>query len=146
MSRAVCEERCRIIWLNVCRRRRLCELEFGYSPILEGFDQKPFHFNESGSTMRKTLHWKGIDEVPLKELSSAVRARWTACTYTASDLSRFEEFPPLEALFKGGEIIRQKLEDTLIDFCAGGDHGELAFFSVRTGPKGSYRTEHVVDF
>ena len=98
----MCAERCIITWLNVFRVRRLCELEHGYDPDLDGFDQKPFHFNESGSQMRKTLHWKGVPEVPLKECASAVRCRWTACTWTSSRIARFEEYPPLEALFKGG--------------------------------------------
>ena len=46
VSRNVCLERCRITWLNVYRVRRLCELEHGFSPALDGWDQKPFHFNE----------------------------------------------------------------------------------------------------
>ena len=146
VSRPTCLERCRITWLNIYRVRRLCELEFGYSPAMEGFDQKPFHFNESGSMQKKSLHWKGVPEVPLKEIASAVRARWTATTFTSSSLDRFEEQPPLEAMFKGGEVVQQRLDDMLMSLCAGGDHGELSFFSAQVGPKGSYRVEHVVEF
>ena len=54
-----------ITWLNVFRLRRLCALAFGYDPAIEGFDQKPMHFNESGSHMRKTLAWKGSAHAPL---------------------------------------------------------------------------------
>ena len=145
-SRQVCLERCRITWLNVYRVRRLCELEHGYDPELDGFDQKPFHFNESGSQLRETLHWKGVPEVSLKECASAVRTRWTACTWTSSKVARFEEYPPLEALFKGGDVVQQRLDDMLMTLCAGGDHGELGLFSAQVGPKGSYRTEHVLSF
>ena len=142
----MCLERCRITWLNLYRVRRLCELAHGYDPELDGFDQKPFHFNESGSQMRKTLHWKGVPEVSLKECQSALRSRWTACTYTSSRLGKFDEYPPLEAVFKGGPVVQQRLDDMLLTLCAGGDHGELGFFSAQVGPKGSYRTEHVLSF
>ena len=113
---------------------------------MEGWDQKPFHFNESGSAMRKTLHWRGVAEVPLKECASAVRSRWTATTYASTKPDRFTEYPPLEVLFKGGTVIEQRLDDMLISLCAGGDQGELSFFTAQVGPKGSYRTDHVVEF
>ena len=116
----MCLERCRITWLNLYRVRRLCELAHGYDPELDGFDQKPFHFNESGSQMRKTLHWKGVPEVSLKECQSAVRSRWTACTYTSSRIGKFDEYPPLEAVFKGGPVVQKRLDDMLLTLCAGG--------------------------
>ena len=140
------EERVRITWLNVYRVRHLCKLAHGYDPIMEGWDQKPFHFNESGSAQRKTLHWQGVPEVPLKECASAVRTRWTATTYASTNPDRFTEYPPLEALFKGGIVVEQRLDDMLIRLCAGGDQGELSFFTAHVGPKGSYRTDHVLDF
>ena len=140
------EERIRITWLNVYRVRHLCKLAHGYDPIMEGWDQKPFHFNESGSAQRKTLHWQGVPEVPLKECASAVRTRWTATTYASTNPDRFTEYPPLEALFKGGIVVEQRLDDMLIRLCAGGDQGELSFFTAQVGPKGSYRTDHVVEF
>ena len=146
VSRSVLEERVRITWLNIIRVRRLCALAHGYDPVMEGWDQKPFHFNESGSQLSKSLVFKGAPEVPLKELSSAVRARWSACTYSSTDPARFAEFPPLEALFKGGPVVEQRLDDTLLTLCAGGDLGDLTFFSAQVGPKGTYRTEHVVEF
>ena len=125
VSRPVCLERCRITWLNVVRVRCLCLLAHGYDPVIEAWDQKPFHFNESGSQMRKTLHWKGVPEVPLKECQSATRMRWSATTYCSTDPTRFSEFPPLEALFKGGEVVQHRLDKLLRDLCAGGDCGHL---------------------
>ena len=121
MSRPVLEERIRITWLNVYRVRHLCKLAHGYDPIMEGWDQKPFHFNELGSAQRKTLHWQGAPEVPLKECASAVRTRWTATTYASTNPDRFTEYPPLEVLFKGGTVVEQRLDDMLIRLCAGGD-------------------------
>ena len=64
VSRAVFEERMKIMWTNLLRVRALCIEVHGYDPIIEGFDQKPLHFNESGSKHRKTLAWKGAPEVP----------------------------------------------------------------------------------
>ena len=113
---------------------------------MEGWDQQPFHVNESGRQLKKTLHWRGVVEVPLKECSSAVRTRWTATTYSSTRPDRFIEYPSLEVLFKGGTVIEKRLDDMLISLCAGGDQGELSFFSAQVGPKGSYRTDHVVEF
>ena len=146
VSKSVCLERCRITWLNLYRARRLCALEHGYEPILHGWDQEPFHFNESGSQMNNALHWRGVPEVPLKESASATRARWTATTYTSTHPERFEEFPPLEVLFKGGATVEERLNGMLLQLSSRGDHGELTFFSAQVGPKGSYRTDHVVAF
>ena len=67
-------------------------------------------------------------EVPLKECASAVRSRWSANTYTSTHPDRFDEFPPLEVLFKGGPVVLERCEDMLISLCAGGDFGNLSFF------------------
>ena len=130
VSYSICCERCRIMWLDLYKVRRLCQLTFGYDPLIEGWDQKPFHFNESGSHMKKTLHWKGVVEVPLKECASAVRSRWSANTYTSTHPDRFDEFPPLRILFKGGPVVLERCEDMLISLCAGGDFGNCFFVSA----------------
>ena len=64
---AVLQERIECTWLNLIRVRRLCQLVFGHDQVIEGFDQGPMHFNESGSKMKKTLAWEGQSEVPLKD-------------------------------------------------------------------------------
>ena len=46
----------------------MCQLVFGYDPDVEGFDQKPTHFNESGSRMKNTLAWAGQSDVPLRSV------------------------------------------------------------------------------
>jgi hypothetical protein len=53
----------------------LCQLVCGYDPEIEGFDQSPMHFNESGSIMNKTLAWAGQSDVPLKECVAQTRER-----------------------------------------------------------------------
>ena len=60
VTRRVLLEMLQITWLNIFRARKLCLLCFGYDPEIEGFDQKPMHFNESGSRMRHTLAWTRI--------------------------------------------------------------------------------------
>ena len=64
VKRSVLLEHLAITWLGVIRIRSLCMLVFGYDPALEGFDQKPVYFNESGSHMRNTLAWKGANIAP----------------------------------------------------------------------------------
>ena len=89
-------------WLNIFRVRKLRLLCFGYDPESEGFDQKPMHFNESGSRMRHTLAWKGRVDVQLKECVAQTRDRWTLNTHVLAVPRADDEFPPIEALFKGG--------------------------------------------
>ena len=93
-------ERLVITSLNVFRFCRLCVLVFCYDPAIEGFDQKPMHFNESGNHARKTLAGKGSLEVPLQLTQSQTHERWTLSTHVRSYLSLWPERPPLEAVFK----------------------------------------------
>ena len=134
------------MWLNVARVRQLCILCHGYDPQIDGFDQKPFHMNESGSQNRKSLQWRGVGEVPLKECASSTRARWTANTYVTSRPGSFAPFPPLEIMFKGGPVVERRVVEHLRTLCAGGDLGDLRWVTVTTSDKGSYRAEHVVEF
>ena len=91
----------------------MCFLAFGYDPVIEGFDQKPTHVNESGSHQRKTLAWKGSENIPLKEVQSQTRERWTLTTHVSSDVHGRPERPPLEALFKGGKVVAHRLQASL---------------------------------
>jgi hypothetical protein len=82
-------------------------MHFGYPPEVDFFDEKPFHYNESGSKNQKTLEWKGKQEVELLECpAQATRSRWTACTYATSDSSLNREgtqplrIPPAQLMFK----------------------------------------------
>ena len=104
------------------------------------------HFNESGSRMRHTLTWKGQMNVPIKECVGQTRDRWTLNTHVCSDPARFTDYPPLEAMFKGGPIVDKKVKHLLEHLCAGGDFGPMPWLSVTVGPKGSYRQEHVLRY
>ncbi|MCP4239045.1 MAG: hypothetical protein GY772_00615, partial [bacterium] len=151
VSRSVLAERLRIVWLNLVRVRELCLLAHGYDPDVDGFDQKPFHFNESGSQGRNTLAYVGAPTVPLKECAASTRARWSATTYVSSNPARFLTPPPLELLFKGGDTILKGLRAAREDLrpaglAEGSALADLTWLSVAVGVKGSYRTEHVLAY
>ena len=95
VPKAVFLERVCITWENLLRLRQWCLLHTGEDPEVDGFDQKPFHMNEAGSKRQKTLSFKGI-QVELRQGHSATRERWTATTYTTSDLLRAAKPLPLE--------------------------------------------------
>ena len=145
VPRAVFLERCKICWSNVYRVRLYCLLHLGYDPDVEGFDQTPFHFNESGSKSKKTLDFRGKKKVTLKECQAASRARWSATTYTKSRLEKGKSVP-LEALFKGGNTIKAGLEEALAAIRAEGKYGELPNVSVATSSSGSYGLDEVLEF
>ena len=146
VTRRVLLERLQITWLNIFRVRKLCWLCFGYDPEIEGFDQKPMHFNESGSRMRHTLAWKGCLDVQLKECVSQTRERWTLNTHVLASPRADDEFPPLEALFKGGPRVAASARAALARLRDEGEYGPLTWMSVAVGPRGSYRQEHVQQY
>ena len=111
VSKQVYAERCKIMFTNVIKVRALCVAAFGYDPIIEGFDQQPLHFNESGSKCRKTLAFRGQDQVAVEESVDASRARFTAMTFVSSDPHRFPNGLPLEICYKGGAVIRKEVVD-----------------------------------
>ena len=89
------------------------QLHFGYDPDIEGFDQTPFHFNESGSKSKKTLEFTGKKKITLKEALHAIRDRWTATTWTTSNAAEAAEQVPLEVCFKGGSGVLSQLTEIL---------------------------------
>ncbi|MCP4005688.1 MAG: hypothetical protein GY725_15975, partial [bacterium] len=138
VSRRVFDQRLRIMWSNMIRVRTLCWLCFHYDPVVHGFDQKPLHFNEAGSQLRKTLAVQGSKEVPLKENTAATRKRWTANTVVTSDPAVAEHLPPVELMFKGGDRVRRSLL-SVVPLGA-------AWLHVTTGEKASYRLPDVLEF
>ena len=142
---AVFLERCGVLWRNVIRVTIIIQLLFGYTPEIDGWDQKPFHMNESGSKYQRTLSFKG-GSVGLSECHSATRQRWTSSTFTTSSLQRARAIPPLEVMMKGGQGVHQKLLDALTELRASGVFGSLTWLSVATSPSGSYNTEDVHAF
>ena len=103
VPKVVLAERLEIGWLNVFRVRATILALTGYDPHVENWDQSPFHHNETGSNNQKTLAVAGV-EVPLVELHTATRMRWTANLTTFSDHARLKEHgPPLRgAHVQGG--------------------------------------------
>jgi hypothetical protein len=93
VPKAVLAERLEIGWLNVFRVRAAIEALKGYDPHLENWDQSPFHHTETGSNNAKTLAVAGV-EVPLVELHTATRMRWTANLTTFSEHVRLTQHGP----------------------------------------------------
>ena len=121
------------------RVRALCQAVHGYDPRIENWDQSPFHHNETGSANTKTLAVAG-SIVPLVEGRNDTRKRWTANLTTFSSTERLEaEGPPYaEFVFKGeGRKLQKHLRRS---------GGDLLWAFVATSPKGSYRTEEVLQF
>ena len=79
----------------------------GYDHHFENWDQSPFHHNETGSDNKPTLAVAGV-EVPLVEMHTATRMRWTANLTTFSDHARLTKDGPsyAEHMFQAdGEIV-----------------------------------------
>ena len=57
-----------------------------------------------------------------------------------------DEFPPLEALFRGGPRAVAIARVALDRLREEGEYGPLTWLSVAMGPGGSYRQEHVVKY
>ena len=101
--KAVLAGRLEIGWLNVFRVKAALLALKGYDPHVENWDQSPFHHNETGSNNTKTLAVAGV-EVPLVELHTATRMRWTANLTTFSDHARLKEHAPLPLLLRGTHV------------------------------------------
>jgi uncharacterized MnhB-related membrane protein len=141
VSRPVLKDRLRIGWSNVLRVRKLIALVHGYDPVVEDFDQSPFHMNESGSRGRGTLALRGCPSVPLKECHAATRERYTANTMTTSSEARARQIPPLEILFKakgGGSRMLPALRDAIPPWAP--------WLAVAASPSGSYSEAEVLDY
>ena len=139
------------MWMNVIRVRTLCQLAWGYDPIIEGADQKPLHFNEAGSKCKKTLTFANAPDVPLRENVSASRDRFTAMTYVTSSRERFPQGLPLEVCFKGGEQVKAEVREHLQQLLAAwrpvpGLPGTDVQVTVTTSKSGSYKETHALDF
>ena len=143
VPRAVLKQRLEIGWTNVHRLRKFCILVNGYDPIIENFDQSPYHNNETGSQNKPILGVKGA-KIPCIEGKNDVRARWTANLTTYSDTARIlrGEMPHTELMFKAAteDIVYHRLQDYARS------RGFPDWFSVTTSPKGSYREHDVVAF
>jgi hypothetical protein len=86
-SRATLILRLRAMWVNVIKVRHLAFLLLGHDlhDRIVGVDEKPIHFNESGSKRTRTLEIAGAPSVALKENHAATRERVSVMTMVTSD-------------------------------------------------------------
>ena len=93
-----------------------------YDPMLKGFGLRPMHCNESGSRTRRTLGRQGSRDVALKAYVGQTRDQRSLNTCASSEKRRLVEYPPLEALCKGGHgaqtDCRNRLGKVSLDSCA----------------------------
>ena len=143
VSRGVVKERMEISWVVLFRIRLFIFLAFGYDPLIQNFDQSPFHHNETGSQSQPTLAVKG-GTVPVVEGNSDVKSRWTGNFTTQSRFtgSSGDPMPPAECMFKAEKdgTVDARLQAFLRS------RGFPKWFTVTVGPKGSYRERDVIEF
>ena len=139
-SKEVMVVRLRAMWCNLIRIRRLAQLllETDLADAIYGIDEKPIHFNESGSKAVRTLEIAGAPAVVLKQNHAATRERASVMTCVASSLSAASQPKklPIEIVFRAASSRRLKglvLPPTLN-------------FSVQWAEKGSYRQEHLIAY
>ena len=151
VSRDVVKQRMELFWQSLFRVRQLCQLRWGYDPVILNFDQSPFHHNESGSQNKATLAVRS-SVVPIVEGKSDVKRRWSGNFTTQSrfdmptsavaDTSPQFRIPPTECMFKYER-------DGCVDKRLQNYHRSRGFgdwFTVSVSPKGSYREYDVIEF
>ena len=157
VPRSIVKERMEIVWVIIFRLRYFILLAFGYDPVLYNFDQSPYHHNESGSQDKATLAVKG-SLVPVVEGNSDCKSRWTANLTAQSKFPGYEQgdqlsrlprdqlsrfpYPSAECMFKAES--HGPVDKRLQAFRA--NHNFPSWFTVTTGPKGSYREADVIEW
>ena len=139
VPKAILQERLRIMWCNVMRVRELARRILGYDLAVDNVDQSPFHMNEAGSKDVGSLCLRGCGAVPLNEVHSATRARWTVNTMVRSDVTPAGPLPPLEIMFKAeGSRLQSDLQQHIPRWAP--------WLSVVTSPSGSYQEPDLLDY
>ena len=137
-SRVVLKMRLRAMWLNTIRVRRVAEifLHNDLSQSVWGIDEKPLHFNESGSKCVRTLEIAGAPAVALKQNHAATRERCTVmtCVTSAPAASASPALLPLEVLFRAKTDRRTRSLVVPPDMLV----------RVQWAEKGSYRQENIL--
>ena len=115
VPRHIMKERLEIVWCNIFRVRRFMARSLGYEPVIENFDQSPFHMNEVGSKATGSLTIRGGGTVALVEGHAATRERWSANTMVASRPAVAGRLPPLQLMFKAksGARVLSKLQEAV---------------------------------
>ena len=140
VPRHIMKERLEIVWCNIFKIRRLMARCFGYDPIIENFDQSPFHMNEVGSKAAGSLTICGGGSVALVEGHAATRERWSANTMVASRPAVAGRLPPLQLMFKAatGARILPKLKEAVPAWAS--------WLSVEVSPSGSYNEGDILNY
>ena len=96
--------------------------------------------NEAGSQNCGTLSLRGCGVVPLNELHSATRTRWTANTLVRSDFVPEQAPPPLELMFKNATDgpMRDRLQEHIPAWAP--------WLSVVTSPSGTYSEVELLEY
>ena len=131
--------RLRAMWLNLFRVRRLAQHCFGkeLANSIWGVDEKPIHFNESGSKAVRTLEIAGAPAVRLKENHAATRERVSIMTaVTSSPLDATAAALPIELLFKA----KSQKRTSKLALPSG------IRISVQWAEKGSYRQPNILRY
>jgi hypothetical protein len=92
-SKAILTARLRAMWVNTFKVRRLSQrlLNRDLADEMYGIDEKPLHFNESGSKNVRTLEIAGAPSVKLKQNHAATRERVSVMTFTTSNLAAIHQ-------------------------------------------------------
>jgi hypothetical protein len=92
-SKKVMTARLRAMWVNTIKVRQLAQRLLGkdLSDDMYGIDEKPLHFNESGSKNVRTLEIAGAPSVKLKENHSATRERVSVMTLVTTNLASIKQ-------------------------------------------------------
>jgi hypothetical protein len=139
-SKETLMRRLRAMWLTNIKVRQLALRCLGndLSTSIYGIDEKPIHFNESGSKNVRTLEFEGAPAVSLKENHAATRERLSVMTMVTSNegVATCPRRPPLEMLFKA----RSKRRTGNI---AANPHTNC---TVQWAEKGSYKKLQFIEF
>ena len=137
-SRPTMKRRLRATWINDIKIRRAAELCLGkdLADQIFGLDEKPIHFNESGSKNMSTLEIAGAPVVKLLQNHAATRERASVMTWVVSNRAkaRSKGKPWIEIMFKAKSKRRTRLLRTPKDL----------HMSIQWSEKGSYRQEHIL--
>ncbi len=134
------KERLEIVWCNIFKIRRLMARSLGYEPVIENFDQSPFHMNEVGSKAAGSLTICGGGSVALVEGHAAARERWSANTMVASRSAVTGRLPPLQLMVKAksGARVLPKLQEAV--------PGWAPWLSVAVSASGSYCEADILNY
>jgi hypothetical protein len=140
VSKAILTQRLRAMWLTNIKVRQLATRCLGndLATSIYGIDEKPIHFNESGSKNVRTLEFEGAPAVSLKENHAATRERLSVMTMVTSNLkvATCSRRPGLEMLFKA----RSQRRTGKID---ANPHTNC---TVQWADKGSYKKANFIEF